>query len=49
MFVNVRTSATLMKLYWIAVVGVQVAIAERPRGDDWLSDGVQSLRKAGVA
>jgi protein-tyrosine phosphatase len=41
-------SVTFMNLYWITAVGVRVAIAARPRGDDWLSDDVQWLRKAGV-
>ena len=37
-----------MNLYWIAADAMRVAIAARPRGDDWLADDIQSLKEAGV-
>lgn len=37
-----------MNLYWIASDQIRLAIAPRPRGDEWLADDVRSLKEAGV-
>ena len=37
-----------MSLYWIDVDNLKLAIAARPRGNDWLADDIRSLRDAGI-
>lgn len=37
-----------MSLYWIAVENLKLAIAARPRGNDWLDGDMRSLRAAGI-
>jgi protein-tyrosine phosphatase len=37
-----------MSLYWISSGGVRLGIMPRPRGNDWLSDDLRLLRRAGV-
>jgi hypothetical protein len=37
-----------MSLYWINMEGVRLGIIPRPRGNDWLTDDLRILRKAGV-
>jgi protein-tyrosine phosphatase len=35
-------------LYWINARGVRLAIVPRPRGQDWLPDDIDLLRRAGI-
>jgi protein-tyrosine phosphatase len=37
-----------MNPYWIKAEGIQLAIAPRPRGNDWLADDIKFLQRAGV-
>jgi protein-tyrosine phosphatase len=38
-----------MHIYWVETPGVRsVAIVPRPRGDDWLTDEIKALRRAGI-
>jgi protein-tyrosine phosphatase len=37
-----------MSLHWITANDLQVAIAPRPRGQDWLSDDINEWKRAGT-
>jgi protein-tyrosine phosphatase len=34
--------------YWINAQGIRLAIVARPRGQDWLPDDIELLRRAGI-
>ena len=38
-----------MNLYWINAQGFRLAIVPRPRGQDWLPDDIDLLRRAGIS
>jgi len=37
-----------MNPYWVKVEGIRLAIAPRPRGNDWLADDISFLQRTGV-